>query len=175
MDTEKLLKKYRKKPLATLADFPRKVKYGLAEIKKLIPHREPFLFVDNILGIDLAQGQIIGTRFISGDDPIFEGHFPGFPVYPASLQLEMIGQMGLCLYYFIHNNTTVIEGDVKPPGIRVSRVLGAHFMDAILPEKTVTLVARKLTLDPFFGTVLMQTQVDGKICSVSITEVLFLD
>ena len=175
MDYEKLLKSYRKKTLAKLEDFPDRVNYGLPDIKKLIPHREPFLFLDNILGIDLQQGQIIGTRHIFGDDPIFKGHFPDFPVYPASLQLEMIGQMGLCLYYFIHNNTTNIKAEVKPPGIRVSRVLGAHFMDAILPDRTVTLVARKLTLDPFFGTVLMQTQMDDKICSISITEVLFLE
>lgn len=175
MDYESLLKSYRKKPLATLADFPARVEYGVNDIKKLIPHREPFLFLDNILGIDLDQGQIIGTRYISGEDPIFIGHFPDFPVYPASLQLEMVGQMGLCLYYFMHHKTTVIRGDEKPPGIRVSKVLGAYFMDAIMPDKTVTLVARKLTLDPFFGTVLMQTQMDDKICSISITEVLFLD
>ena len=72
MDYEKLLKSYRKKNLAKLEDFPDRVNYGLPDIKKLIPHREPFLFLDNILGIDLHQGQIIGTRYISGDDPIFE-------------------------------------------------------------------------------------------------------
>ena len=87
MDYEKLLKSYRKKNLAKLEDFPDRVNYGLPDIKKLIPHREPFLFLDNILGIDLHQGQIIGTRYISGDDPIFEGHFPDFPVYQEHVSL----------------------------------------------------------------------------------------
>ena len=63
--------------------------YGQDDIKKLIPHRDPFLFIDRLTGLDLTEDQelIIGSRVIPKDDPVFKGHFPDFPVYPCSLQL----------------------------------------------------------------------------------------
>jgi len=95
MDYEELLKKYRKKPLAKVEELEIKASfylcnYGKDIIEKLIPHREPFLLVDKIIGVDLTEGEelIIGSRFISGADPVFKGHFPDFPVYPGSLQVK---------------------------------------------------------------------------------------
>ena len=151
IDYDQLLKRHRKKPISLLEDFPIRVNYKLEDIKKLIPHREPFLFLDNILGIDLEKGQIIGSRFISGNDPVFKGHFPEFPVYPGSLQLEMIGQLGLCLHYFVKNNTSQITKEAKPLPIRVSKVLGAYFVEPILPDHTILMVAKKVEFDDIFG------------------------
>ena len=65
----------------------------------MIPHRDPFLFVDKITALDVHGNRIRGRRFISPDDPLFRGHFPGNPIYPGVLQLEMIGQLALCLLH----------------------------------------------------------------------------
>ena len=67
MDYEKILKQNRKKPLALLEDFADKLSCSRDDIKKLIPHREPFLLIDKILGIDLEKEMIIGSRKISED------------------------------------------------------------------------------------------------------------
>ncbi len=182
MDYESLLKQYRKKPVASPETLSSKaawspLDYGRDAIERIIPHREPFLLVDRLASLDLTEGEetILGERFIDPSDPVFRGHFPGYPVYPGALQFEMSGQLGLCLTYFFVNKTNVIAPDAKPVRIMVTRVHGGMFLEPLLPGVTATLVARKLEYDGYFGTVLSQVLSGGKICSVSIAEVMFFD
>jgi len=174
-DPELLLKKYRKKPLALPADFPVKLDYGREDIKKIIPHREPFLLVDSIIGVDLAKALIIGKRFIDPAEPLFKGHFPGFPVYPGALQLEMTGQLGLCLYHFMRNDTLEIKGANEPLNVRATRVLGGHYLAPVLPGKEVLITAMRLEQDDFFGIIIGQVISGDTVCSVSISEICFVD
>jgi 3-hydroxyacyl-[acyl-carrier-protein] dehydratase len=182
MDYEKLLKTYRKRAIVTDIELDGKssfsaVSYGREDIKKLIPHRDPFLLVDRIAGIDIAEGEetIIAVRHISADDPVFKGHFPGFPVYPGALQVEMGGQAGLCLTYFALNKTHSIAPDAKPVNVRATKVLGALFLEPLFPGKDAKIIAKTLEYDGYFGTVLTQIISDDKICTVGIAEVIFLD
>ncbi len=182
MEIHKIINKNRKKPMFSLDELKGKpgfseLNYNQEEIKKLIPHRDPFLLVDSILGVDLTPGEefIIGKRKISKDDPIFEGHFPEFPVYPGVLQIEMGGQLGLCLSYFLKNKTTAISENAKPIDIRFTKVLGTHFLAPVLPDKEVTLFTKILEFDAYLGTAISQIISDGNVCSVSVSEVLFLD
>ena len=78
----------------------RGVHIGRDEIERLIPHRDPFLFVDTISEIDLDSSRIRGQRFIAPSDPVFAGHFPGHAVYPGVLLVETMAQFGLCLLHF---------------------------------------------------------------------------
>ncbi|HHY26770.1 MAG TPA: 3-hydroxyacyl-ACP dehydratase FabZ [Desulfitobacterium dehalogenans] len=63
------------------------------EIQKIIPHRYPFLLVDRIL--ELEDGKRgVGLKNVSGNEPFFQGHFPGYPVMPGMLIMEALAQVG---------------------------------------------------------------------------------
>ena len=66
--------------------------YDREKIMSILPHRDPFLFIDEIR--DLGEDFIIGTKFVSADEDYFRGHFPGEPVMPGVLQLETMAQAG---------------------------------------------------------------------------------
>lgn len=170
-----MLVKYRKQSLGAARMTPAAAGFGQDTIKQLIPHREPFLLLDRIQDVDLSQGLIFGTRYIHWEDPVFIGHFPDFPVYPGCLQVEMIGQLGLCLYGFMRQGGIRLPQDIKPLRIRATKVLGAQFLEPLLPGQNAELLVKKLEQGPLLGTAIGQVMANGKICTVAAWEVCFLE
>ncbi len=66
--------------------------YDVNSIKKMLPHRNPFLLVDKI--IDKGSDFIIGVKNVSMNEPFFVGHFPEEPVMPGVLIIEAMAQCG---------------------------------------------------------------------------------
>ncbi len=65
-------------------------------IQRILPHRYPFLLVDRV--IEFVPGErIVGIKNFSADEFGFEGHFPGAPVAPAGILIEMVTQLGAIL------------------------------------------------------------------------------
>jgi UDP-3-O-[3-hydroxymyristoyl] N-acetylglucosamine deacetylase/3-hydroxyacyl-[acyl-carrier-protein] dehydratase len=64
----------------------------LESVKKLLPHRYPFLFVDKI--IELSEKQVVGVKNVTFNEQFFQGHFPGNPIFPGVLQMEALAQTG---------------------------------------------------------------------------------
>lgn len=63
------------------------------QIESIIPHREPFLFVDRVL--ELVPGvHVVAEKDVSGREDFFRGHFPGFPLMPGVLIIEALAQAG---------------------------------------------------------------------------------
>jgi 3-hydroxyacyl-[acyl-carrier-protein] dehydratase len=65
---------------------------NIEEIKKVLPHRPPFLFVDEVL--EISDERIVAKRRIRDDEYFFTGHFPGEPIMPGVLIVEAIAQTG---------------------------------------------------------------------------------
>lgn len=70
----------------------RKRLFGLEQIAATMPHKHPFLFLQEVR----LNGQYAeGTYTISGDESFVEAHFPGDPMFPASLMIEALGQLAV--------------------------------------------------------------------------------
>lgn len=65
----------------------------------MLPHREPFLFIDRVL--QLSEHRIVATRMFRDDEFFFAGHFPGQPIVPGVLLVEGLAQA--MAYYALVN------------------------------------------------------------------------
>jgi len=75
--------------------------FDINAIKKMLPHRYPFLLVDKVVDIDLGK-RIVGVKNVTINEPFFPGHFPQKPVMPGVLIIEAMAQTGglLILNFF---------------------------------------------------------------------------
>jgi 3-hydroxyacyl-[acyl-carrier-protein] dehydratase len=67
-----------------------------ADIQRIVPHRYPVLLVDRVLELELGQ-RIVAIKNVSGNEPFFQGHFPGNPIMPGVLIVEALAQTGVVL------------------------------------------------------------------------------
>ncbi len=63
------------------------------QIAQILPHRYPFLLVDRILEVEPGQ-RVRGLKNVTFNEPFFQGHFPGQPIMPGVLILEVMSQVG---------------------------------------------------------------------------------
>lgn len=65
----------------------------VVDIQKILPHRYPFLLVDRV--VEIVEGKSIKAyKNVSISEPVFEGHFPGHPIYPGVMIIEGMAQAG---------------------------------------------------------------------------------
>ena len=119
-------------------------------IKKIIPHREPFLLIDEIIG--LGEMTAVGIKYVKDDEYYFAGHFPERPIMPGVLIIEALAQVGGVLMlnkpqnkgklaYFMSIDNAKFRKVVKPGDelrleieivrfkTKTGRVHGAAFVD----------------------------------------------
>jgi UDP-3-O-[3-hydroxymyristoyl] N-acetylglucosamine deacetylase / 3-hydroxyacyl-[acyl-carrier-protein] dehydratase len=74
------------------AETPTGTAMDIMQLMKILPHRYPFLMVDQILKIE-GDERITGLKNVTINEPFFQGHFPGHPIMPGVLQLEAMAQV----------------------------------------------------------------------------------
>src|SRR3954468_16079603 len=67
--------------------------FGRAVIESIIPHRDPFLFLDEVLELELGR-RVVARKLVRGDEWFFPGHFPDRPIMPGVIMVEALAQAG---------------------------------------------------------------------------------
>lgn len=106
------------------------------QLMALLPHRYPFLLIDEIIDID-GDNSAIGIKNVTINEPHFTGHFPGQPVMPGVLIIEAMAQTAgaICL----HN-----AGSGMPSLVYFMTIDNAKFRRPVVPGDRLELHVRKL-------------------------------
>jgi 3-hydroxyacyl-[acyl-carrier-protein] dehydratase len=102
---------------------------NIKEIMEIIPHRQPFLLLDQVLELE-AGVKAVGKKCVSYNEPFFAGHFPEEPVMPGVLIIEALAQTGAVallslpelkgkIAYFAAINHAKFKGKVLPGDVLI--------------------------------------------------------
>ncbi len=153
----KIRKLYQQKKIVKKYQFTKTagVIFDVDAIKRILPHRYPFLLVDKIVDFKLDE-KVVGIKNISSNEPFFQGHFPSKPVMPGVLIVEAMAQTGGILllngmenadgklvYFMSLNNVkfrkTVVPGDQLVMQVemvsrrsKIATMTGKAFVDGTL-------------------------------------------
>tara|TARA_B100000941_G_scaffold221878_1_gene164186 strand:- start:245 stop:688 length:444 start_codon:yes stop_codon:yes gene_type:complete len=106
------------------------------DIKKYLPHREPFLFIDEVVEINNNE-TIHARKLIKSDEYFLEGHFPGNPIFPGVIIIEALGQASGILGFTIMNKTPE-EGSIYV----LAGVDKVRFRKRVIPGDTIDLYSK---------------------------------
>ena len=110
-------------------------------IKAIIPHRDPFMLIDEITQLDPGK-HVVALKHLKEDEFWFKGHFPGQPVQPGVLMIEMLAQAGaVCVLSMPENKGKIAF---------FAGIEKARFRRMVYPGETLTL---EVTLTKFRGPV----------------------
>ncbi len=99
------------------------------EIQNILPHRYPFLLVDRVESIEKNK-TIVAYKNVSISEPVFQGHFPGHPIYPGVMILEGMAQAGGLLAFHSAGYT---EEEARQKVVYFISIDGAKFRSPVRP------------------------------------------
>ena len=115
----------------------------VVEIQEILPHRYPFLLVDRVNTLDQGEN-IVAFKNVSISEPVFEGHFPGHPIYPGVMILEGLAQAGGLLAF---QSMGLTKEEVKNKVVYFMSIDKAKFRKPVRPgdrlEYRVSVIKRK--------------------------------
>ena len=160
--------------------------YRIEEIASLMPHREPFLFLESV---QINGDETTGSYRISGNEYFLEGHFKENPVFPASIMIEALGQ--LCVFFLLKGDNSGLKEKVDPntifftscDGVKCRRICKPG--DLLKMKETVSRVRHPLAC--FKGEILVEGEktavaeeiklafdyypvIDGQVSTTAVTE-----
>ena len=133
------------------------------KIFELIPHRYPFLLVDRV--VDYTPGKSLhAIKNVTFNEPFFNGHFPGKPVFPGVLMIEAMAQATGIL-----SSLSIEEDDEKQYLYFFASIDNAKFKQIVVPGDTLHLEVELLKVRRGMGKFACSAKVDGKeVCSAEI-------
>ena len=112
------------------------------EIQSILPHRYPFLLVDRV--VEFAPGRrAVGLKNVTVNEPYFQGHFPGRPVFPGVLIVEALAQLGGVLAI----RSSPVE---QSPIVYLTGIDKAKFRKPVIPGDQIRLEVEVIKRRPPF-------------------------
>jgi 3-hydroxyacyl-[acyl-carrier-protein] dehydratase len=105
---------------------PRLAQVDILEIRRMLPHRYPFLMIDRVVNIDFGKGAV-GIKNVTANEPHFEGHFPNRPVMPGVLIIEAMAQTAAVV---VTKTLDLIDSDLL---VYFMSIEGAKFRNIVRP------------------------------------------
>lgn len=127
------------------------------DIKKILPHRYPFLLVDRV--IDIVPGQSgIGIKNVTVNEEFFNGHFPSSPVMPGVLMLEAMAQTAVLVG--ATDETEELKGQI----VFLTGIDDAKFKNRVIPGDQLYIKVEKCSQRGAFEKWKAAIYVDDKLC-----------
>jgi 3-hydroxyacyl-[acyl-carrier-protein] dehydratase len=121
---------------------------------ELIPHRDPFLFIDELLEVD--ESHTLAKRVFTADHFFFQGHFPGYPVVPGVILVETMAQCG---------GAGLVQAGILPHGafFVLATIEKAKFRNQVRPNDTALIDVQNVRVSKTMvrqkGTITIEGQV----------------
>jgi 3-hydroxyacyl-[acyl-carrier-protein] dehydratase len=133
-------------------------------IRRLIPHRHPFLLLDRVIDIRLGESAV-GIKNVTINEPQFQGHFPDQPIMPGVLIIEIMAQTAAVLA--VASMGPAAKG--KP--VYFMAIEQARFRRPVVPGDQVSKLHKKLSIWKFAG----EATVDGTIVAQATMSARIMD
>ncbi len=144
----------------------------VVEIQKILPHRYPFLLVDRVVELT-PKDSIVAYKNVSISEPVFEGHFPGHPIYPGVMILEGMAQAGGILAFKSMDGVT--EEEIQNKVVYFMSIDKAKFRAPVKPgdqlEYRLSVIKNKGAIWLLKG----EAYVDGKLTSEAELKAMIVD
>lgn len=127
---------------------------NIEEIKKLIPHRYPFLLVDRVL--ELEEDRIVSLKNVTVNEEFFNGHFPGKSLMPGVLQVEAMAQSACIMLMENH------IGDIDEKLVVFTGIKNAKFRKSVVPGDQLRMEVKLVNKRRNFVTMEGTATVDGE-------------
>lgn len=106
------------------------------QIEKLIPHRAPFLWIDQIAELEPGE-RCVAFKYVDPAEPCFTGHFPAHAILPGIFLIEAVAQT---------SGVMLGSASAKPEGVpKLAAVKQFKFLKIVVPGSTLSIETRKLT------------------------------
>jgi 3-hydroxyacyl-[acyl-carrier-protein] dehydratase len=144
----------------------------VVEIQKILPHRFPFLLIDRV--VDLEEGKSIDAyKNVSISENVFQGHFPGHPIYPGVMIVEGMAQAGGILAF-----KSMSEEDQENIENKVVYFMSIDNCKFRAPVRPGDRLEYKLTVTKHRGNIWMlrgEAYVDGKLTTEADLKAMIVD